>query len=98
MRPLNFCCYHGYKLRFVQLNFQSRHLGFLTSAYLLAAYYHCYNTSGVSAHEFSGVAVKISFLASVEQEIGEISCIQVFHCFYLQLLVSEPPYLLTGEW
>jgi len=50
-------------------NFQSRHLGFLTSAYVLAAYYHCFNTSGVSAHEYSGVAVRISFLASVEQEI-----------------------------
>jgi len=39
-------------------------------AYLLAAYYNCCNTSGgVSAHEYSGVAVRISFLASVEQEI-----------------------------
>jgi len=66
---LECCCYHVCKLRFVQLNFQSHHLGFLTSAYLLAAYYHCYDTGGVSAHEYSGVAVRISFLASVEQEI-----------------------------
>jgi len=69
LQPLEFRCYYLYKLRFVQLNSQSRHLGFLTSAYLLAAYYHCYNTSGVSAHEYSGVAVGILFLASVEQEI-----------------------------
>jgi len=48
---MEFRCYHVYQLRLVQLNFQSRHLGFLTSAYLLAAYYHCYNTSGVSAQE-----------------------------------------------
>jgi len=40
-----------------------------TSAYLLAAYYHCYNTSGVSAHEYSGVVVWISFPASVQQEL-----------------------------
>jgi len=54
----------------MQLNFfQIRHLGFLTSAYLLAAHYHCYNTCRVSAREFSGVAVRILFLAGVEQEI-----------------------------
>jgi len=41
----------------------------MTSAYLLAAYYHCYNSSGVSTHEYLGVAVRISFIASVEQEI-----------------------------
>jgi len=51
------------------MNFQSRHLGFLTSAYLLAAYHHYYSTSGVSARDYLGVAVWISFLASVEQEI-----------------------------
>jgi len=43
------------------LNFQSRHLGFLTSAYSLAAYHHCYNTN---AHEYSGVAVTILFLGA----------------------------------
>jgi len=32
------------------------------------SYYHCYNTSGVSAHEYSGEVVRIS-LARVEQEI-----------------------------
>jgi len=62
-------CYHVYKLRFVQLNFQSRYLGFMTSAYLLAAYDSCYNISGVSAHEYLGLAVRISFLASVEHDI-----------------------------
>jgi len=41
----------------------------MTSAYLLAAYYHCYDTSGVFAHKYSGVTVRISFLACVEQEI-----------------------------
>jgi len=38
-------------------------------AYLVAAYYHCYDTRGVSAHKYSDVAVRILFLASVEQEI-----------------------------
>jgi len=42
----------------------------MTSAYILAAYFHCYNTSGVSAHEYSGVAVRNSILASVEQKIN----------------------------
>jgi len=69
-RPTTQRPYHVYKLRVVQLNFQSRHHVFLTSAYLLAAYYqNCYNTSGVSAHEYSRGAVRISFLASVEHEI-----------------------------
>jgi len=82
--PLEFRCYHVYQLRFVQLNFQSRHLGFLTSAYLLAAYYHCYDTSGVSQHVHLGVAVKISFLASVEQEINHAF---EFFTLHLQLPV-----------
>jgi len=66
----------------------------MTAAYLLAAYYH-YCNSGVSAHEYSGVAVRISFLASVQQEI--------YHAFeFLTVLFTtsgfETPYWLTGEW
>jgi len=72
---------HVYQLSFVQLNFQSRHLGFLTSAYLLAAYCHCYKTSGVFACEYSGVAVRICLLASVEQKIYH-ACVHIFHCFF----------------
>jgi len=49
----------------MQPHFQNRYLRFLTSAYKPAAYYHFYNTGGVPAHENSGVAVKISFLANV---------------------------------
>jgi len=77
----------------VQLNFQSRRLGFLTSAYLIAAYYNCYNTSGVPAHDYSGVAVRISFLASIEQEIY-----YEFKFFTVLFTTSgfEPPYLLTA--
>jgi len=86
-----------FKLRFLQLNFQSRHLGFLTSVYLLAAYYHCYNTSGVSAHKDSGLAVRISFLASVEQEIYHAFKCSSFHCFLFTTSGFEPPYWLTGE-
>jgi len=70
--PLDFRCYLVFKLRFVQQNFHYRHLGFLTSAYLLAVYYHCYNTSGMSTHEYSGLAVRISFLAIVKQEINHV--------------------------
>jgi len=43
--------------------------GISDSAYLLAAHYHCCNTSEVYAHVYSGVAVRILFLASVEHEI-----------------------------
>jgi len=61
----------------------------------LAAYYHCYHTSGASAHEYLGNAVRISFLASVEQEIY-----QAFKFFTVFFTTSgfEPSYWLTGEW
>jgi len=55
-----------------------------------------YNTSGVSAHEYSGVAVRISFLASVEPEIYH-----AFKFFSLVLFTTsgfELPCWLTGEW
>jgi len=78
---LEFRCYHVYHLRFMQLNCQSRHLGFLTAAYLFTAYCLCYNTAGVYAHEFSGFTVRISFLASVEHTIFKL------FTFYLQIPV-----------
>jgi len=86
------------KLIFVQLNFWSRHLGFLTSSYLLAAYYHCYDTSGVSAHEYFGVELRTSFLASVEQEIYcAFKSFTVFiynFWFWAAILAIPPPDLL----
>jgi len=93
--PLDFRCYHVYKLRFVQLNFQSRHLVFQTSAYLLAAYYHCYNTSVVSARDYSGAAVRIPFLASVQQEIY-IPCVTVFTVFIYNFWLTAA--ILANWW
>jgi len=61
---------------------------------LLAAYYHCYNTSGVTAYEYSGIVVRISFLANVEQKI--------YHAFAFSLFLfttsGVEPYWLTGDW
>ena len=64
--PVEFCCYHVYPLEFVLLNFQSRHLGFLTPAYLLFLDQHQYSTRGMSVPENVGVAVAILLLVSVE--------------------------------
>jgi len=79
-------------LRIVQLNFQSCHLGFLTSAYLLAAQYHCNNTNGVSAHDYSWVIVWISFLASVEQEIYyafKFFAVFIYNCRFWAALLGN---------
>jgi len=95
VEPLEFRWYHVYKLRFVQLNFQSRLLGFLTSACLLLAYCHrYYNTSGVSVHKYSGVTVRISFLASEEQGYTMRSGCSLF---LFTTSGFEPSYGLTDE-
>ena len=75
---------------FVLLNLQSRHLGFLTSAYLLPVHQHQYNTHGTSVSDNVWFADAIMLLTE-----------DVLTCYIRRLLVLsftsgfEPPYWLA---
>ena len=93
---MEFRCYLEPKLSYTYFKFTGRHLGFSTSAYILASDKHQYNTSGMSVSEIMGDAVGILFLTSVELKLHVIRRSQVV----LTTSDFDPPFLnrleLTG--
>ena len=79
-----------YKLRYNYFKLNGRHLGFLTSAYLLTSDYHLQNTRGMSAPKNMGAAVGILLLTSVELHVISRSQVEVTTSGF------EPPYWLSG--
>ena len=94
---MEFRCYHVYKLRYVYLCLESRHLGFATSAYLLTCDYHQYNIGSMSIFKKTRIAVENSSLASVELKIHCMVCAVHLQGFALPVLSRHIGYMVDAR-